>query len=168
MRCPVPTPSPPLPLNSPRGTGARGPDIHFHYKRALEAAVAKPPAAYQPWQHRQQPGTRGRAGDQDHGCAIRIGVNAGSLGMTSWKNTASPAPQRWLKTPRHLRLLQDHDFHEVKISVKASDVFLAVAAYHGLAESCDYPLISGSPRLVACVSARSNRRCAGYYLGRDR
>ncbi len=63
---------------------------------------------------------------------------------TCWRNTASPAPRRWSKARSTTRsILEDHDFREFKISVKASDVFLAVAAYQGLAEACDYPLHLG-------------------------
>ncbi len=61
-----------------------------------------------------------------------------------WKNTASRIPRRWSKSAlEHAKILQDHDFHEFKISVKASDVFLAVAAYQQLAEVCDHPLHIG-------------------------
>ncbi len=58
---------------------------------------------------------------------------------TCWRSTASPARRRWSSALDHARILQDHDFHEFKISVKASDVFLAVAAYQQLADACDYP-----------------------------
>ena len=63
---------------------------------------------------------------------------------TCWRNTASRAPRRWSRArSNHAKILEDNDFFEFKISCKASDVFLAVAAYQGLAEACDYPLHLG-------------------------
>ncbi len=121
-------------------------DIHFHYKRALEAAVAGAACL------RINPGNIGDAkrvrevvqAAKDHGCSMRIGVNAGSLERELLEKYGEPCPDAMVESAlNHLRLLQDHDFHEVKISVKASDVFLAAAAYHGLAEACDYPLHLG-------------------------
>lgn len=121
-------------------------DIHFHYKRALEAAAAGAACL------RINPGNIGDAkrvrevvqAAKDHGCSMRIGVNAGSLERELLEKYGEPCPDAMVESAlNHLRLLQDHDFHEVKISVKASDVFLAAAAYHGLAESCDYPLHLG-------------------------
>ena len=121
-------------------------DIHFHYKRALEAAAAGAACL------RINPGNIGDANRvrevvqaaKDHGCSMRIGVNAGSLERELLEKYGEPCPDAMVESAlNHLRLLQDHDFHEVKISVKASDVFLAAAAYHGLAEACDYPLHLG-------------------------
>ena len=121
-------------------------DIHFHYKRALEAAVAGAACL------RINPGNIGDAkrvrevvqAAKDHGCSMRIGVNAGSLERELLEKYGEPCPDAMVESAlNHLRLLQDHDFHEVKISVKASDVFLAAAAYHVLAEACDYPLHLG-------------------------
>ena len=121
-------------------------DIHFHYKRALEAAAAGAACL------RINPGNIGDAkrvrevvqAAKDHGCSMRIGVNAGSLERELLEKYGEPCPDAMIESAlNHLRLLQDHDFHEVKISVKASDVFLAAAAYHGLAEACDYPLHLG-------------------------
>jgi (E)-4-hydroxy-3-methylbut-2-enyl-diphosphate synthase len=121
-------------------------DIHFHYKRALEAAAAGAACL------RINPGNIGDAkrvrevvqAAKDHGCSMRIGVNAGSLERELLEKYGEPCPDAMVESAlNHLRLLQDHDFHEVKISVKASDVFLAAAAYHGLAEACDYPLHLG-------------------------
>lgn len=121
-------------------------DIHFHYKRALEAAAAGAACL------RINPGNIGDAkrvrevvqAAKDHGCSMRIGVNAGSLERELLEKYGEPCPDAMVESAlNHLRLLQDHDFHEVKISVKASDVFLAAAAYHGLAETCDYPLHLG-------------------------
>ena len=121
-------------------------DIHFHYKRALEAAAAGAACL------RINPGNIGDAkrvrevvqAAKDHGCSMRIGVNAGSLERELLEKYGEPCPDAMVESAlNHLRLLQDYDFHEVKISVKASDVFLAAAAYHGLAEACDYPLHLG-------------------------
>jgi (E)-4-hydroxy-3-methylbut-2-enyl-diphosphate synthase len=121
-------------------------DIHFHYKRAIEAAQAGAACL------RINPGN---IGDQtkvrevikaakDHGCAMRIGVNAGSLERDLLERYGEPCPEALIESALdHARILEDNDFFEFKISVKASDVFLAVAAYQGLAEACDYPLHIG-------------------------
>ncbi len=75
---------------------------------------------------------------------MRIGVNAGSLERDLLEKYGEPCPEAMVESAlNHVRILEDHDFREVKISVKASDVFLAVAAYQGLAEACDYPLHIG-------------------------
>ena len=121
-------------------------DIHFHYRRAIEAAEAGAACL------RINPGNIGNASRvrdvvqaaKDHGCSIRIGVNAGSLESHLLEKYGEPCPEAMVESAlEHMRLLQDKDFHEFKISVKASDVFLAVAAYQGLAEACDYPLHLG-------------------------
>jgi (E)-4-hydroxy-3-methylbut-2-enyl-diphosphate synthase len=79
-----------------------------------------------------------------NGCAIRIGVNAGSLEKDLLEKYGEPCPEALIESALdHIKLLQDHDFHEYKVAVKASDVFLAVAAYHGLAETVDCPLHLG-------------------------
>ncbi len=121
-------------------------DIHFHYKRGLEAADAGAACL------RINPGN---IGSQDrvrevvkaakaNGCSIRIGVNAGSLEKHLLEKYGEPCPEALVESAlEHMKMLQDEDFHEFKISVKASDVFLAVAAYNGLAEVCDYPLHLG-------------------------
>src|SRR5919112_3677162 len=81
---------------------------------------------------------------KDYGCSIRIGVNAGSLDKDLLEKYGEPCPEAMVESALdHARILEDHDFREFKISVKASDVFLAVAAYQGLAEACDYPLHIG-------------------------
>jgi (E)-4-hydroxy-3-methylbut-2-enyl-diphosphate synthase len=81
---------------------------------------------------------------KDHGCSMRIGVNAGSLEKHLLEKYGEPCPEAMVESALdHARILEDHDFREFKISVKASDVFLAVAAYQGLAEACDYPLHIG-------------------------
>ena len=121
-------------------------DIHFHYKRAIEAAESGAACL------RINPGNIGSAARvkevvkaaKDHGCSMRIGVNAGSLEEDLLQKYGEPCPEAMVESAqRHMRILEDNDFFEFKISVKASDVFLAVAAYQGLAEVCDYPLHLG-------------------------
>src|SRR5712691_440045 len=121
-------------------------DIHFHYKRAIEAA--KNGAACL----RINPGNIGSAervkevvkAAKDHNCSMRIGVNAGSLERDLLERYGEPCPEAMVESAlNHARILEDNDFFEFKISVKASDVFLAVAAYQGLSEACDYPLHLG-------------------------
>ena len=81
---------------------------------------------------------------KDNGCSIRIGVNAGSLEKDLLEKYGEPCPEAMVESAlNHIRILEDHDFFEFKISCKASDVFLAVAAYQQLAEACDYPLHVG-------------------------
>src|SRR3979411_1337643 len=117
-------------------------DIHFHYRRALEAAESGAACL------RINPGNIGSAervrevvkAARDHGCSMRIGVNAGSLEKDLLEKYGEPCPEAMVESALdHARILQDHDFHEFKISVKASAVFLAVAAYQQLADACDYP-----------------------------
>ena len=121
-------------------------DIHFHYKRGIEAAENGAACL------RINPGNIGsqeRVAEvvkaaRDHGCSMRIGVNAGSLERDLLERYGEPCPEAMVESAlTHARLLEDEDFHEFKISVKASDVFLAVAAYQQLAEACDYPLHVG-------------------------
>jgi (E)-4-hydroxy-3-methylbut-2-enyl-diphosphate synthase len=121
-------------------------DIHFHYKRALEAAD-KGAACL-----RINPGNIGSAervaevvrAAKANGCAIRIGVNAGSLEKHLLEKYGEPCPEALVESALdHIKLLQDHDFHEYKVAVKASDVFLAVSAYMGLADAVDCPLHLG-------------------------
>jgi (E)-4-hydroxy-3-methylbut-2-enyl-diphosphate synthase len=121
-------------------------DIHFHYRRAIEAADAGAACL------RINPGNIGSAervrevvkAAKDHGVSMRIGVNAGSLERDLLEKYGEPCPEAMVESALdHARILQDHDFHEFKISVKASDVFLAVAAYQQLADACDYPLHVG-------------------------
>jgi (E)-4-hydroxy-3-methylbut-2-enyl-diphosphate synthase len=81
---------------------------------------------------------------RDHGCSIRIGVNAGSLERELLERYGEPCPEAMVESALgHARILQDLDFHEFKISVKASDAFLTVAAYQQLAEAIDCPLHLG-------------------------
>jgi (E)-4-hydroxy-3-methylbut-2-enyl-diphosphate synthase len=121
-------------------------DIHFHYRRAIEAAEAGAACL------RINPGNIGSAdrvrevvrAAKDHGCSMRIGVNAGSLEKHLLEKYGEPCPEALVDSAlEHARILEDNDFFEFKISVKASDVFLAVAAYQGLAAACDYPLHLG-------------------------
>ena len=121
-------------------------DIHFHYKRGIEAAKAGAACL------RINPGNIGSAARvkevvqaaKDHGCSMRIGVNAGSLERELLERYGEPCPEAMVESAlNHAKILEDHDFFDFKISVKASDVFLAVAAYQGIAEACDYPLHIG-------------------------
>ncbi|MCC7273048.1 MAG: flavodoxin-dependent (E)-4-hydroxy-3-methylbut-2-enyl-diphosphate synthase [Alphaproteobacteria bacterium] len=121
-------------------------DIHFHYRRAIEAAEAGAACL------RINPGNIGNAdrvrevvkAAKDHGCSMRIGVNAGSLERHLLEKYGEPCPEAMVESAlEHARILEDNDFREFKISCKASDVFLAVAAYQQLADACDYPLHLG-------------------------
>lgn len=121
-------------------------DIHFHYRRAIEAAQAGAKCL------RINPGNIGSdekvreviKAAKDYGCAIRIGVNAGSLEADLLQKYKTPTPEALLESAqRHIKILEDNDFFNLKISVKASDVFLAVASYRALAAACDYPLHIG-------------------------
>ena len=121
-------------------------DIHFHYRRGIEAAEAGAACL------RINPGNIGSAARvkeviqaaRDHGCSMRIGVNAGSLERELLERYGEPCPEAMVESAlSHARILQDHDFHEFKISVKASDVFLTVAAYQQLSEAIDCPLHLG-------------------------
>ncbi len=121
-------------------------DIHFHYKRAIEAAEAGAACL------RINPGNIGDArrvaevvrAAKDHGCSIRIGVNAGSLERHLLEKYGEPCPDAMVESGLdHIKLLQDNDFHEFKISCKASDVFLSAAAYQQLAAATDAPIHLG-------------------------
>jgi (E)-4-hydroxy-3-methylbut-2-enyl-diphosphate synthase len=121
-------------------------DIHFHYKRAIEAAQSGAACL------RINPGNIGSSARvkevvqaaKDHGCSMRIGVNAGSLERDLLEKYGEPCPEAMVESAlTHAKILEDNDFFEFKISCKASDVFLAVAAYQQLAEVCDYPLHLG-------------------------
>ena len=121
-------------------------DIHFHYKRGIEAAKAGAACL------RINPGNIGSPdrvrevvqAAKDHGCSIRIGVNAGSLERDLLERFGEPCPEAMVESALfHARILEDLDFREYKISVKASDPFLTVAAYQQLAEAVDCPLHLG-------------------------
>jgi (E)-4-hydroxy-3-methylbut-2-enyl-diphosphate synthase len=121
-------------------------DIHFHYRRAIEAAQSGAACL------RINPGNIGSPervrevikAARDHNVSMRIGVNAGSLERHLLEKYGEPNPEALVESAlEHAKILQDNDFHEFKISVKASDVFMAVAAYQQLAEVCDHPLHIG-------------------------
>jgi hypothetical protein len=107
--------------------------------------------AHQSRQYRRRPARgRGGAAAKDHGCSIRIGVNAGSLEKHLLDKYGEPCPDAMVESGLdHIKLLQDNDFHEFKISVKASDVFLAAAAYQQLADATDARSTWASPRPAA-------------------
>ena len=121
-------------------------DIHFHYKRGIEAAEAGAACL------RINPGNIGdekrvkeviRAA-KDNGCSIRIGVNAGSLERHLLEKYGEPCPEAMVESGlEHIRILEENDFRDYKISVKASDVFLSAAAYQALADATDAPLHLG-------------------------
>jgi (E)-4-hydroxy-3-methylbut-2-enyl-diphosphate synthase len=130
-------------------------DIHFHYKRAIEAAEAGAACL------RINPGNIGKPervhdviqAAKDHGCSIRIGVNAGSLEKHLLDKYGEPCPDAMVESGlEHIRILQDNDFHEFKISVKASDVFMTAAAYQQLAEATDAPIHLGVTEAGGLVS----------------
>ncbi|MBT8455372.1 MAG: flavodoxin-dependent (E)-4-hydroxy-3-methylbut-2-enyl-diphosphate synthase [Rhodobacteraceae bacterium] len=130
-------------------------DIHFHYKRAIEAAEAGAACL------RINPGNIGDESRvrevikaaKDHGCSIRIGVNAGSLEKHLLEKYAEPCPEAMVESGLdHIKILQDNDFHEFKISCKASDVFLAAAAYQALADATDAPIHLGITEAGGLVS----------------
>ena len=121
-------------------------DIHFHYKRALEAAESGAACL------RINPGNIGSnsrireviKAAKDFGCSIRIGVNAGSLEKNLLEKYGEPCPEAMIESGLgHIKLLEDNDFFDFKISVKASDVFLAAAAYQGLSDATDAPIHLG-------------------------
>jgi len=121
-------------------------DIHFHHKRAIEAAKMGASCL------RINPGNIG-ANDRvieivkaakDYNCSIRIGVNAGSLDKTLLEKYKEPCPEALVESAMHnIKLMEDNDFFNFKISVKSSDVFLAVKSYEQLSNACNYPLHVG-------------------------
>ena len=121
-------------------------DIHFHYKRAIEAAKMGASCL------RINPGNIGSKdrilevvqAAKDHNCSIRIGVNAGSLDKALLEKYKEPCPDALVESAMYnVKLLEDNDFFNFKISVKSSDVFLTVKAYRKLSKECDYPLHLG-------------------------
>ncbi|WP_170752629.1 flavodoxin-dependent (E)-4-hydroxy-3-methylbut-2-enyl-diphosphate synthase [Ruegeria lacuscaerulensis] len=130
-------------------------DIHFHYKRGIEAAEAGAACL------RINPGNIGDEkrvqevikAARDHNCSIRIGVNAGSLEKHLLEKYGEPCPEAMVESGlEHIRILEDNDFHNFKISVKASDVFLSAAAYQGIAEATDAPIHLGITEAGGLVS----------------
>ena len=121
-------------------------DIHFHYKRAIEAAEKGASCL------RINPGNIGTKdrilevvkAAKDNNCSIRIGVNAGSLDKSLLEKYKEPCPEALVESAQHnIKLLEDNDFFNFKISVKSSDIFLTVKAYKKLSKICDYPLHLG-------------------------
>ena len=121
-------------------------DIHFHYKRAIEAA--KNGAACL----RINPGNIGSKdrildvvkAAKDYNCSLRVGVNAGSLEKKLLEKYKEPCPEALVESADYnIKLFEDNDFFNFKISVKSSDIFLTVKAYKKLSEICDYPLHLG-------------------------
>tara|TARA_Y100001970_G_scaffold91828_1_gene115943 strand:+ start:1417 stop:2517 length:1101 start_codon:yes stop_codon:yes gene_type:complete len=121
-------------------------DIHFHYKRAIEAAENGAKCL------RINPGNIGDkkkihdvlSAAKDYGCAIRIGVNAGSLEEDILEKYKEPCPEALVESAlRNIKILEDQNFFNFKISVKSSDVFLSIGAYKQLSKVCDYPLHLG-------------------------
>ena len=121
-------------------------DIHFHYKRAIEAAKMGASCL------RINPGNIGSKervlevvkAAKDNNCSIRIGVNAGSLDKTLLEKYKEPCPEALVESAMYnIKLLEDNDFFNFKISVKSSDIFLTVKSYKKLSELCDYPLHLG-------------------------
>ena len=130
-------------------------DIHFHYKRGVEAAEAGASCL------RINPGNIGDEtrvkevikAARDHNCSIRIGVNAGSLEKHVQDKWGEPCPDAMVESGLdHIKILQDNDFHEFKISCKASDVFMAAAAYQQLAEATDAPIHLGITEAGGLIS----------------
>ena len=121
-------------------------DIHFHYKRAIEAAKLGASCL------RINPGNIGSShrilevvkAAKDNNCSIRIGVNAGSLDKTLLEKYKEPCPDALVESAMYnVKLLEDNNFFNFKISVKSSDVFLTVKAYKKLSKVCNYPLHLG-------------------------
>ena len=121
-------------------------DIHFHYKRAIEAAENGANCL------RINPGNIGDESKihevlnaaKNNNCSIRIGVNAGSLEKDILEKFKEPCPEALVESAlRNIKILEDKDFFNFKISVKSSDVFLSIAAYRQLSKVTDYPLHLG-------------------------
>jgi (E)-4-hydroxy-3-methylbut-2-enyl-diphosphate synthase len=121
-------------------------DIHFHYKRAIEAAMSGASCL------RINPGNIGSKekvkevlkAAKDYNCSIRIGINAGSLEKSLLEKYKEPCPEALVESAiNNIKILEDEDFFNFKISVKSSDVFLTTKAYRSLSSVCDYPLHLG-------------------------
>tara|TARA_B100001029_G_C14999669_1_gene417276 strand:- start:195 stop:1193 length:999 start_codon:yes stop_codon:yes gene_type:complete len=130
-------------------------DIHFHYKRAIEAAENGAKCL------RINPGNIGDekkikevvSSAKNNNCSIRIGVNAGSLEKDILEKYKEPCPEALVESAlRNIKIIEDQDFFNFKISVKSSDVFLSIAAYRGLSKVCDYPLHLGITEAGSFVS----------------
>ncbi|PPR47199.1 MAG: 4-hydroxy-3-methylbut-2-en-1-yl diphosphate synthase (flavodoxin) [Alphaproteobacteria bacterium MarineAlpha5_Bin9] len=121
-------------------------DVHFHYKRAIESANSGASCL------RINPGNIGSKekikdviqSAKDNNCSIRIGVNAGSLEKKILEKYGEPNPEALVESAlNNIKILEDNDFYNFKISVKASDVFLSIKAYESLSKKCNYPLHLG-------------------------
>jgi (E)-4-hydroxy-3-methylbut-2-enyl-diphosphate synthase len=130
-------------------------DIHFHYKRAVEAAENGAKCL------RINPGNIGDklkihevlSAAKNNNCSVRIGVNAGSLERDILEKYKEPCPEALVESAlRNIKILEDQDFFNFKISVKSSDVFLSIAAYRQLSRVCDYPLHLGITEAGSFVS----------------
>ena len=130
-------------------------DIHFHYKRAIEAAENGAKCL------RINPGNIGDkikihevlSAAKNNDCSVRIGVNAGSLEKDILEKYKEPCPEALVESAlRNIKILEDQDFFNFKISVKSSDVFLSIAAYRQLSKVCDYPLHLGITEAGSFVS----------------
>ena len=130
-------------------------DIHFHYKRAIEAAENGAKCL------RINPGNIGEeskihdvlSAAKNNGCSVRIGVNAGSLEKDILDKFKEPCPEALVESAlRNIKILEDKDFFNFKISVKSSDVFLSIAAYRQLSKVCDYPLHLGITEAGSFIS----------------
>ena len=130
-------------------------DIHFHYKRAVEAAENGAKCL------RINPGNIGDklkihevlSAAKNNNCSVRIGVNAGSLEKDILEKFKEPCPEALVESAlRNIKILEDQDFFNFKISVKSSDVFLSIAAYRQLSNVCDYPLHLGITEAGSFVS----------------
>ena len=130
-------------------------DIHFHYKRAIEAAENGAKCL------RINPGNIGDkkkikdviSSAKNNNCSIRIGVNAGSLEKDILEKYKEPCPEALVESAkRNIKILEDQEFFNFKISVKSSDVFLSIAAYRQLSKVCDYPLHLGITEAGSFVS----------------
>jgi (E)-4-hydroxy-3-methylbut-2-enyl-diphosphate synthase len=130
-------------------------DIHFHYKRAVEAAENGAKCL------RINPGNIGDklkihevlSAAKNNNCSVRIGVNAGSLERDILEKFKEPCPEALVESAlRNIKILEDQDFFNFKISVKSSDVFLSIAAYRQLSRVCDYPLHLGITEAGSFIS----------------
>ena len=130
-------------------------DIHFHYKRAIESAMNGASCI------RINPGNIGDKkkikevikAAKDNNCCIRVGVNAGSLERDILEKFKEPCPEALVESAvRNIKILEDEDFFNLKVSVKSSDVFLSIEAYRQLSKVTDYPLHLGITEAGSFVS----------------
>ena len=136
-------------------------DIHFHYKRAIEAAENGASCL------RINPGNIGNVNKikevikaaKDNQCSIRVGVNAGSLEKDILEKFKEPCPEALVESAlRNIKILEDENFFNLKVSVKSSDVFLSIQAYRQLSKIIDYPLHLGITEAGSYVSGVLNHQ----------